>query len=111
MKITYIGCIAAAFISLLSNPLLAQNGPNENVNANLQKKIVRGCEYEVLPGLAEVVSIVKTRDADKSALQYDEHEVLFKFTPMEGGELLTMLKDTEIEFYLRSRAVKIPVGA
>ena len=110
MKITYIGCIAAAIISLLSNPLLAQNGPNENVNANLQKKIVRGCEYEVLPGLAEVVSIVKTRDADKSALQYDEHEVLFKFTPMEGGELLTMLKDTEIEFYLRSRAVKIPVG-
>jgi hypothetical protein len=110
MKSVYVACIAAAFSFLMSNAIIAQNGPNETTNANLQKKIVRGCEYEVLPGLAEVVSIVKTRDASESALQYDEHEVLFKFTPMEGGELLTMLKDSEIEFYLRSRAIKIPVG-
>lgn len=110
MRIFNAGIYTTAFCLSITTSLLAQNGPNENTSTTPQKKIVRGCEYEVLPGLAEVVSISKTRDASESSLKYDEHEVLFKFTPMEGGELLEMLKDTEIEFYLRSRAVKIPVG-
>lgn len=104
--------LAASFlaVSLLSNTATAQRGPNATSTENVRTKVVRDCEYEVLPGLAEVTSVRVVRPAAESALQYDEHEVLFKFTPMEGGDLLEMLQDEEIEFVLRSRAVRVPVG-
>ncbi len=112
MRKLSVGIVASVMALLFASPLdtFAQSGPNEGSNANLKTKIVRDCEYEILPGLAEIISIEKTRPASESALNYDEHEVLFKFKSMEGGELLEMLKDADIEFVLRSRAIKIPVG-
>lgn len=112
MRRLYSGILATAIGALCSMPMdtIAQKGPSEGTSGKVRTKIVRDCEYEVLPGLAEVTSIEKVRDASKSALKYDEHEVLFRFTPMEGGELLEMLRDTDIEFVLRSRAIRVPVG-
>jgi len=75
-----------------------------------QTKIVRGCFYEVLPGLAEVTSIKITKNASESTWSYDEHEVLFKFTPMEGHDLLDKLKDANLEFVLNYRGDRVPVG-
>ena len=75
-----------------------------------KNKIVRGCSYEVLPGLAEVTSIKLKKKAQASRWNYDEHEVLFKFIPMEGHDLLEELKETELEFVLYNRGDKIPVG-
>lgn len=112
MRKLYSGILAMVFGTLCSMPIdmLAQKGPSEGSSGTVRTKIVRDCEYEVLPGLAEVTSIEKVRNASESALKYDEHEVLFRFTAMEGGEVLEMLKDTEIEFVLRSRAIRVPVG-
>jgi hypothetical protein len=76
-----------------------------------QTKIIRGCFYEALPGLAKVTSIKITKNASESAWDYDEHQVLFKFTPMEGHDLLEKLKDINLEFFLNYRGDKIPVGA
>ncbi|BDS12020.1 hypothetical protein [Aureispira anguillae] len=112
MRKLYSGILATAIGALCSMPvdMMAQKGPSEGTSGNVRTKIVRDCEYEVLPGLAEVTSIEMLRPASESALKYDEHEVLFTFTPMEGGDLLEMLRDTDIEFVLRSRAVRVPVG-
>lgn len=112
MRRLYSGILATVIGALCSMPvdMIAQKGPSEGTSGKVRTKIVRDCEYEVLPGLAEVTSIEQVRPASESALKYDEHEVLFKFTPMEGGELLEMLRDTEIEFVLRSRAIRVPVG-
>jgi hypothetical protein len=112
MRRLYSGILAIVLGALCSTPtdMIAQKGPSEGTSGNVRTKIVRDCEYEVLPGLAEVTSIEKVRNASESALKYDEHEVLFRFTPMEGGEILEMLRDTEIEFVLRSRAIRVPVG-
>lgn len=112
MKKRYIVGLFAACVAMSSLPqeVLAQRGPSASSGDNVRTKVVRDCEYEVLPGLAEVTSVQVIRPASESALKYDEHEVLFKFTPMEGGELLEMLKDEEIEFVLRSRATRVPVG-
>lgn len=102
---------AVTICCLFSITLMAQqHGPSVSDGNNIRTKIVRDCEYEVLPGLAEVTSIEVVRPASESALKYDEHEVLFRFTPMEGGEMLEMLKDEDIEFVLRSRAIRVPVG-
>jgi hypothetical protein len=112
MRRLYSGILATVIGALCSMPvdMIAQKGPSEGTSGKVRTKIVRDCEYEVLPGLAEVTSIEKVRAASESALKYDEHEVLFLFTPMEGGEVLEMLRDTEIEFVLRSRAIRVPVG-
>ncbi|WMX16856.1 MULTISPECIES: hypothetical protein [unclassified Aureispira] len=112
MRRLYSGILATIIGALCSMPvdMIAQKGPSEGTSGKVRTKIVRDCEYEVLPGLAEITSIEKIRPASESALKYDEHEVLFKFTPMEGGEILEMLRDTEIEFVLRSRAIRVPVG-
>lgn len=109
MRKLYFGILAATFgiFCLMPSDMVAQKGPSD---ANVKTKIVRDCEYQVLPGLAEVTSIQVVRPASESALKYDEHEVLFKFTPMEGGQILEMLRDQEIEFVLRSRAIRVPVG-
>jgi hypothetical protein len=111
MRKLYSGILLSALGIFCAMPLdmNAQKGPHEN-SGEVRTKIVRECEYEVLPGLAEVTSIEVVRTAEESSLKYDEHEVLFKFTPMEGGEILEMLRDEEIEFVLRSRAVRVPVG-
>lgn len=108
----YSGILATAIGLCCSMPvdMIAQKGPSEDSGKKMRTKIVRDCEYEILPGLAEVTSIEVIRPAAESALRYDEHEVLFKFTPMEGGDILEMLRDEDIEFVLRSRAVRIPVG-
>lgn len=112
MRRLYFGILATTigFLSSIPTNMLAQKGPSEGSAENVRTKIVRDCEYEVLPGLAEVTSIEVIRPASESALKYDEHEVLFKFTPMEGGEMLEMLRDADIEFVLRSRAIRVPVG-
>lgn len=76
----------------------------------LQTKIIRGCYYEMLPGLAKVTGIkVKTKATD-SQWKYDEYEVLFQFEPEEGYELLEELRDTNLSFMLYHRGAKIPVG-
>lgn len=110
MRNLYTTWAAAAACCLFSTALLAQKGPSASDGGNVRTKIVNDCEYEVLPGLAEVTSIEVIRPASQSSLKYDEHEVLFQFTPMEGGEMLEMLEDADIEFVLRSRAIRIPVG-
>jgi hypothetical protein len=113
MRKLYSGFLATAIGICSMMPLdaaFAQKGPSETSTAKPRTKTVRDCEYDVLPGLAEITSIQVTRPASESSLKYDEHEVLFKFTPMEGGQILEMLRDSEIEFVLRSRAIRIPVG-
>lgn len=112
MRKLYSGFLATAIglCSLIPSDAFAQKGPSETSTAKPRTKTVRDCEYDVLPGLAEITSIQVTRPAAQSSLKYDEHEVLFKFTPMEGGQILEMLRDSEIEFVLRSRAIRIPVG-
>ncbi|WMX16859.1 hypothetical protein [Aureispira sp. CCB-E] len=75
-----------------------------------QTKTVRGCVYEVVPGLAEITKIEVSKGAAESVLNYDEHKITFQFTPMESDNLLTCLKENELEFTLRSNIAKIPVG-
>lgn len=104
---TGIATVAAVFSLTCMDTIQAQGNSSD---APVRTKVVRDCEYEVLPGLAKITSIQVTRPASESALKYDEHEVLFEFTPMEGGEMLEMLQDSEIEFVLRSRAIRVPVG-
>ncbi|MFK7796397.1 MAG: hypothetical protein AB8E82_03010 [Aureispira sp.] len=110
MRKLYATWTTVAACCLFSTALVAQRGPSASDGDNVRTKVVRDCEYEVLPGLAEVTSIQVLRPASESALKYDEHEVLFRFTPMEGGDMLEMLQDEDIEFVLRSRAVRVPVG-
>lgn len=100
-----IGCILLIFPLLMQ----AQSGPN-GIEPQKNTKLVRGCLYEVVPGLAEITKIEVNKTADKSLLQYNEHQVLFKFTPMGNAELLACLKENELEFTLRSNCTKIPVG-
>lgn len=68
------------------------------------------CEYQVLAGLAEVVRVEKVTDKEASPLQYDEYAIFFKFIPKEGGELMSTLRDQEIEFFLRGGGEQIRVG-
>lgn len=73
-------------------------------------KIIYGCYYEVLPGLAEVVAVNLQKKAIDSKWSYDEYEVLFKFNPMEGHQLIEVFQDTALPFFLYHRGEKIPVG-
>lgn len=96
-------CVAGQFTTLQ-----AQRGKKNN--SNLRTKTIRGCEYEVLKGLAEITNIEVSRPADKSPLKYDEHLVLFKFIPKDGTKLMASLQDTELEYYMMSGGSKFPVG-
>lgn len=106
-KISILIVLTSVFLRI--HNLNAQYGPNAT-DPEKKTKIVRGCEYEVIPGLAKITAVEITRPANESILEYDEHEVLFMFTPMEGGEVLEILKGAELEFKLRNRAASIPVG-
>lgn len=110
MRRLYSGILAATIGILFVMPsnMVAQKGPSDGSGG--KTKIVRDCEYQILPGLAEITSVQVIRPASESALKYDEYEVLFKFTAMEGGQVLEMLRDAEIPFVLRSRAIRVPVG-
>lgn len=84
---------------------------NETISSVVnQTEIVRGCYYEVVPGLAEVTAINVVKEAAESNLHYNEYQVLFKFTPMEGHTLLEELRDTTLEFFLYHRGDKVRVG-
>lgn len=98
--------LALLGLLVLPNSMQAQ----KNKKVELETKIVRGCEYEVLKGLAEVTEVKKVLTAEESPLKYDEYQILFRFIPMEGGELLSGLKDSDIEFYLKSGIDKLNVG-
>lgn len=74
------------------------------------RTIQNDCNYERIQGLAEVVSIEISRLANESPLNYDEYEVLFIFHPMGQGQLLEELVGKKMEFHLKSKAVKVPVG-
>ncbi len=111
MKKLYAIFLTAAIAISLAAPsdLLAQRNANKT-DPPKKTKTVRGCEYEIVPGLAQITSVKINRVAKNSLLKYNEHEVWFKFTPMEGDELIDQIKDTEIEFVLRSSTLRIPVG-
>lgn len=109
MKKEYWKIVGSGILYLLPFFMQAQYGPN-SMEPEKKTKIVRGCLYELVPGLAEITSISIDKAADESVLNYDEHRVLFKFTAMGDAELLPCLKDNELEFALRSNVVKIPVG-
>lgn len=98
-------------MSLLLIPIIlhAQKGPNQTTTTPPKTKVVRGCLYTVIPGLAEITTINVQQTADKSLLGYDEHQVLFKFSPMEGDKLLIPI-ETELPFYLRNGATAVLVG-
>lgn len=71
---------------------------------------INGVEYEVLPGLAEITSIQLVKQAKESALGYDEYEVLFRFIPMEGHELLAVLKGKALNLGLKYHSSFVRVG-
>lgn len=73
-------------------------------------KIIRGCYYEAVPGIATIVAIQKGTLAQESILNYDEHKVLFEFQPQEGYAVLETLKDSILEFGLYHKGTKIKVG-
>ncbi len=75
-----------------------------------ETEIVRGCEYDVLPGLAEVSSIRLVKKGADSKWNYDEYEILFRFIPMEGHKILDNLKNKDLIFFLHHRGEKIPAG-
>lgn len=109
MKLNYGQLLIALFALTVIGPLQAQRA--QRVSNKPETKIVRGCEYQVLKGLAEIKEVNKITDAEESALGYDEYEVKFNFIPMEPGhKLLTTLSDESFEFKLRSGYDRVPVG-
>jgi hypothetical protein len=109
MQKGYVGIGIGGILLLLPLFMQGQSGPHV-VTPEKTTKIVRGCLYEVVPGLAEITKLAIDKPADESLLNYNEHKVLFKFTPMGSAELLPCLKEQELEFTLRSNVTKIPVG-
>jgi len=106
MRTKYLGI---GILWILPFLMLGQGGPNV-VLLNKNTKIVQGCLYEVVPGLAEITTLEMVKSAKESLLDYNEHKVLFKFEPMGSVELLPCLKELELEFTLKSNNTKIPVG-
>ena len=96
---------------LLATTLLtyAQQGPNPSL-PETTTKVVRGCEYEVIPGLAQVTQINIKHPASESLLEYDEYDVQFIFIPMDGHTVIDAVKEQELSFMLRSGATQMPVG-
>jgi len=109
MQKGYLGIGIISVLWILPLLMEAQRGPNA-IELETETKVVRGCLYEVVPGLAEITKLEVDKTADESLLHYNEHKVLFKFTPMGSAELLPCLKEHELEFTLRSNVSKIPVG-
>lgn len=105
----YLGIGIGSILLILPFFIQAQRGPNV-ATPEKSTKLVRGCLYEVVPGLAEITRLEVDKTADESLLHYNEHKVLFQFTPMGNTELLPCLKEHELEFTLRSNVTKIPVG-
>jgi hypothetical protein len=103
--------IIPAIVMLLLTSFYAQAQKARKVNYEREMRVVRNCEYEVLRGLGEIMSITKTKDKSESLLGHDEYVVKFNFTPMEPGhKLMTTLQDQEFELYLRSSNIKVPIG-
>lgn len=104
----------ASFLLLLliqSSGLWAQSAKKASYRNNNEVRTVRGCEYEVLKGLAEITEVEKTRSKSESALGYDEYSVKFKFTPMEKGQqLMADFGENSFDFFLRSGYDRLPVG-
>ena len=71
---------------------------------------INGVDYEVLPGLAEITSIQLVKEAKESPLGYDEYQVLFRFIPMEGHELLAILKGKSLDLVLKYHRSSVRVG-
>jgi hypothetical protein len=71
---------------------------------------INGLDYEVLPGLAEITSIELVKKAKESPLGYDEYQVLFRFIPMEGHELLAILKGKSLDLVLKYHRSRVRVG-
>lgn len=71
---------------------------------------INGIDYEVLPGLAEITSIQLVKKAKESPLGYDEYEVLFRFIPMEGHELLAVLEGKALNLVLKYHQSSVRVG-
>lgn len=94
--------ILAEKIKGISDPNIPKVAPST--------EIVRGCYYEVIPGWAEITSIKARLSAKESRYNYKEHQVLFKFDPHQGYDLLEKLEDKELEFMLYYRDQKIGVG-
>lgn len=94
--------ILAEKIKITSNPDLVKVAPST--------AIVRGCYYEVIPGWAEITKIKPCLSAKESLYNYKEHQVLFKFDPLEGYDLLDKLEGQELEFMLYHRGEKVSVG-
>lgn len=72
---------------------------------------IEGVDYEVLPGLAEITSIELVKEANKSPMGYDEYQVLFRFIPMEGHELLAILEEKELDLRLKYHRSTVRVGS
>lgn len=103
--------IIPAMVLLLFASFSAQAQKAKKVNYDKEMRMVRNCEYEVLRGLGEIMSVTKTKDKSESILGHDEYVVKFKFIPMEPGhQLLQTLQDQEFELYLRSSNIKVPIG-
>jgi len=112
MKFIYVQLVTLIFVGIIGSPVVAQNARKANYKkANLETKTIRGCDYQVLKGLAEITAVEKVKDKAESALRHDEYSVKFKFVPMEEGHVLMgSLQDQELEFVLRSGWDKVPVG-
>jgi hypothetical protein len=94
--------ILAEKIKVISNPDIPKVASST--------EIVRGCYYEVIPGWAEITSIKPSLSAKESLYRYKEHQVLFKFDPHQGYDLLDKLEDEDLEFMLYYRGEKVSVG-
>lgn len=85
--------------------------PTEAQNRDEQEtRNVNGCEYQVVPGLAEITSITKVKDKSETALNYDHYEVRFKFIPMEGDVILPTVPAANMMVVLNEGQHEIPVG-
>ena len=101
------------FLFLLTLTTVYQTWSQGGTSANdpiKKRKVVRGCEYDVVPGLATIEQIKVTKSSEQSILKYDEYTILFSFQPMLGDRLIDELKGAKIPFYLRSGSLKVPVG-
>lgn len=108
MKTVHLSSILLGFLFIISaqQEILAQKSKRNKG----EYTEIKGIKYEVLSGLAEILSVEKVVDAAQSPLQYDEYEVLFKFHRYEGVPLQVALQETEIPFRLKYKTHEFRVG-
>lgn len=94
--------VLAEKIKILGDPKIPKVAPGT--------EIVRGCYYEVIPGWAEITRIQPCLSAKESVYNYTEHQILFKFDPHQGYDILDKLKEEDLEFVLYHRGEKVAVG-